>query len=231
MIKNIKEVLSFIMIRSFREFSSHFLYYFISFFFALILTILIFFINYHAFGNHYLFILYLFCLIVLYYRLKRNLFLKNRLALHLLLIDELENRPKSNRPDNRGFPLSRLKMMKVGLKKQGMKCLSYPLFLSFSALIIHRDQYDVLIDGKLDLEPFRQARSNLDLYRWLELGVFLLTLIPFAFLAFWLSIRMGLPIRLFTYLLAFFFAYFLQAAIFDPLIGLLIQKKIWQKMS
>lgn len=231
MIKNIKEVLTFIMTRSFREFSRHFLYYFVYFFFALLFTILTFFLDYHVFGNHYLFILYLFFLFILNYRLKRGLFLKNRLALHLLLIDELENRPKSSRPDNRDFSFSRIKMMTASLKKKGLGALSYRLSLSFFALVIHRGQYDALLDSKLDIEPFRRARCGLNLYQWLETGIFLLLLTPFALLSLWLSARMGLSIRLFTYLLALFFAYFLQAAIFDPLIGLLIQKRVWQKMS
>ncbi|MFC2155886.1 hypothetical protein ACFLRB_05305 [Acidobacteriota bacterium] len=214
----LRDILIFLSV-SFHRFFLNFLLYSGYFFMVVVLTAFAFFFSLRTFGNYTLFIAVMAVLIVIHFLVKQRLFRKRQLRLNLLFVEFLKNKGRQDITpvEPKEFSLKKVKKMKSGLKKEGAGFISNKLLLALTALQTGGGD-DTWAKRKL-----RKLKTVTLKYIFIDVMVFLIILIPFALISFLFTKGLGVGIQLLIYLLGFLFVYFLNSAVFDPIVYLIIQ--------
>ncbi len=218
---NIKEVLVFISFsfsRFFLNFVSHLSYLVL----ALFLTLVVYFTGFKSFGNHYLFVGYMVLLVVLNYFIRKFLFFRHQLILNLFYVRFLGNRgvlPNTEVPCDLRVTL---KQVSQSLKEMGYRFRSHKLLAALTAEVTAGNT----MRSPLEL---KKGKKLILAYFFLQCLVVLLVWLPFALISFLFTMGLSSHLKFLIYLLSFFFVYFLNATIIDPMVALLVQKRITEK--
>ncbi len=167
----------------------------------------------------------------------KNIFLfKYQWLLNFRFIDFLGNNPSLNPPIStdydRGLKLpieeikSQYKAVKSGLKPRGLALFSKMFVISMIMTLIlteHPFNWNRGITENL-------KKSVLKLYL-LNLLIFFMILVTFTLISFLLTIGIHLELKYLVFFIGFLFAYFLHAALFDPIVSLMIQKQTYLSVS
>ncbi len=218
-INNVLIFLSF----SFRRFFLNFLLYSGYFFAIVALTVFVFFFSYRTFGNYYLFLVVLAVLVVIHFLVKQGLFLKRQLALNIMFVEFLKNKGKKvfTPVETKELSLKKVKEMKPGLKKEGAGFIPNKLLLALRALQSGGE------DGSFSSGELKKLKAETLKYIFINAIIFLIVLIPFMLISFFFTRGFMAGIQLLIYLLGFSFVYFLNSAVFEPIIYLIIQARAY----
>jgi len=228
--EDIKNILVFIGF-SFQRFFIHLIANFAYLLLVITITIVVFLLSYNAFKNHYFFIFYLFALLALNYIVRHLLFFKNQLRLNLGFIHflDLDNDKKQDYlrvkivlPANAS---QRIKTAKEHLKKGGVRFISKKLLLAVAAMQIKNGGVEG--DGFISKKRLKRSRKLVIKVLFFQLFAFFVLLVPFALISFFFTMGQAVSVKYIIYLLGFFFVYFLNAAIAEPIAGLMIQEKVY----
>lgn len=224
--EDIKEILMFIGY-SFQRFFIHVLYHFAYLFLVTAVTIAVFFLSYSTFENHYFFMVYLFILLVLNYKAGNFLYYKSQLRLNLGYIDFLqlaEDKKQDYLQMNIQLPANpggKIKTVKENLKKGGAGFIPGKLLLAIAAIQIKNE-------GTITETKVPGSREYTVKILFFQFCAFFILLIPFGLISFFFTMGQAAGVKYLVYLLGFFFVYFLNAAILEPIACLMIQKKIYE---
>lgn len=219
----LRDVLIFIGF-SFRKFFANFLFALVYFFPIIFLTVFVFFFSVRTFGNYDLFIAYLALLIIVHVQMKRTFFLKRQLHLNAWFVDFLQegNTVVPGASTAPGLSLKKLKDIKTELKKEGAGFVSSELLAAIAALRLAHD------GASFDGETLYKLKKITFKYICIHLLIFIGVLVPFTLISF-LFTRGFMPgVQLLIYLVGFLFACFLDAAVFDPVIYLIVQAETYK---
>lgn len=219
----LKEVLIFIGF-SFRKFLANFLFALVYFFSVIFLTVFVFLFSVRTFDNYYLFIAYLVLLIIVHVQMKRTFFLKRQLYLNVGFVDFLqeENKVVSEASAAPGLSLKTLKDIKTELKKEGSGLISKELLAAIAAL---RVKHEGLSFAGEKLNKLKKTTLK---YICINIIFFIIVLVPFALISFLFTRGFVPGVQLLVYLVGFLFVCFLNAAVFEPVIYLIIQAETYK---
>jgi hypothetical protein len=217
--EDIKEILVFISFsfgRFFINMASHLGLLFLT----LALTLPVYFIGYKSFGTHSFFAGYLVFIGVLHYMIRKFLFFRHQLILNVWYVRFLGNRgvvPDTTVPLDLRETLSKVRS---SLKKTGHHFLPAKLLVAITAPIA---------TGKSQWTPtvLKQGKKIMLTYLCIQWVAVIVMWVPFGLISFLFTMGLSAHLQFLIYLLGFFFAYFLNTAILDPFIALLVQKRIY----
>ena len=214
----LRDVLIFLSV-SFRRFFLNFLLYSGYFFVVVVLTAFVFFFSFRTFGNYTLFIIVLAVLVVMHFIVRKRLFLKRQLRLNLMFVEFLGKKDRQDfSPVEAGkFLLKKVKEVKSGLKEEGAGFIPDKLLLALTALRTGGE------DRSFTIGELKKLKAATLKYIFMDALIFLIVLIPFALISFFFTKGFVVSIQLLIYLLGFLFVYFLNSAVFDPILYLIIQ--------
>jgi hypothetical protein len=121
---------------------------------------------------------------------------------------------------------SQYKAVKSDLKPKGLTLFSKTFVISLIMTLIspeHPFEWNRGITENL-------KKSVLKIYL-LNLLIFFIILIMFILISFLLTIGIHLELKYLIFFIGFLFAYFLHAALFDPIVSLMIQKQTYLSVS
>ncbi|MCP5046658.1 MAG: hypothetical protein GY940_05775 [bacterium] len=225
MINDIKEILLLIGL-AFRDFAGNLLSHLLYFFAVMAITIPVFFIGYRSFHSHSFFIGYLAVLVLLNFKIRNWLFFKHQLRLNARYVHFLAHKESFLQGGMTLLEVPRnnsqtVKQVRETAKKEGAGFLPNKLLAALTA---------IQIAGEAKEEPGKRmigtGKSIAIKYLFLQLGTTLLLWTPFALISFLSSMNFSPVMQLFIHLLGFIFVYFLNTIILDPIISLLVQKKV-----
>lgn len=167
----------------------------------------------------------------------KNIFLyKYQWLLNFRFIDFLGNNPSLNPQIPTDYdrelklPIKEIKnqykAVKSGLKPRGLALFSKTFVISMIMTLIlteHPFNWNRSVSENL-------KKSILKLYL-LNLLIFFMILVMFILISFLLTIGIHLELKLLVFFIGFLFAYFLHAALFDPIVSLMIQKQTYLSVS
>ncbi len=167
----------------------------------------------------------------------KNIFLfKYQWLLNFRFIDFLSKNPSPNQQIPTDYecglklPIeeikSQYKAVKSGLKPRGLALFSKIFVISLIMTLIspeHPFNWNRGITENL-------KKSVLKLYL-LNFLIFFMILATFTLISFLLTIGIRLELKLLVFFIGFLFAYFLHAALFDPIVSLMIQKQTYLSVS
>lgn len=230
--KSIKELLVFISF-SFQPFFMNLIVHFGYLFLVTALAIPVFFIGFKTAGNHNIYYLFLVLLTALNFKIRRSLVTRNQLRLdaHYIYWSYHKERNNPFPPPFQGKlpprPAKTAAAIREDLKKEGARMVSTKLVMAIAAAELNRKKQDgggetaKSYTGKWDLLKAIPAP-----YRFIQAGFFLIMLLFVTLIAYLLTLGFNPALRLLIFPLGFFVVYFLNAGIIDPMVGLLIQKKV-----
>ncbi len=207
-IDDIKEILIFTGY-SFRVFIINMVIHFFYIFLVTAVTVVMFFLDVKTIHNHIIFILYLLVLAGINYKVRSMLIMKNHLHLNLMFLHYLDGNK------NRDFL-----QVKVPGNTSGIKRIK--MFPNLSAA-----RAAVQLKGVENPNPARNDIYIAITFLFLQAGIFLVLFIPFGVISFLYTIGMPVVIRFFTFLLGFFFVYFLDVSILSPIVSMMMTKRIY----
>jgi hypothetical protein len=218
---DIKEVLvfiSFVFKRFFINMAVHLLYLIV----VLGITIPVFFLGYKTFKNHYAFIGFLVALVIINTRIRKFLF-KHQLFMNahfVLFLDDRETYMQSGEKTPLPGDLKQnLDKVRNAIKTQGIGRVSRKLMAALTAMMINREQFNIK-------EYVSHGRTVILAYFFFQLVMIMLLWIPFALVSILFIGNLSASVQYLIFLVGFFFVYFLNAAIIDPLMSLMVQKRL-----
>jgi hypothetical protein len=217
-----------------RPFFINFLANLVYFFLVTAVTIAAFFLFFHTLRKPIFFWLYLGVLIVVNYKGRSLLFFKQQLRMNVMFLYFLD----MDVGMDAGRDFLRVKLPGAGdlagivkkakgeLKKAGVRVILNKLLLAVSGVRIKNEK------GSAGREIDVNVRlSFIYKYVLLQFVVFFILMIPFGVISFFFTMGMGVtvagPVKYLIYLLGFFFVYFLNAVIVEPVVCLLVQRKVY----
>jgi hypothetical protein len=218
-----------------RLFFINFLATLVYFFLVTAITITAFFLFFHTLRKPIFFWLYLVVLIVVNYKSRNFIFFKLQLRMNVMFLYFLDIEVGMNTGKNflqvklpgAGDLADIVKKVKGELKKAGVNIILHKLLLAASAVHLKNDKGNV--SRKMDVNV---RLSFVYKYILLQFFVFFILMIPFGAISFFFTMGMGVtvadPVKYLIYLLGFFFVYFLNAAIVEPIVCLLVQRKAYR---
>lgn len=233
--KDIKDILVFLSL-SLKIFLSLVFFNFLYLLMSIMIIFGLFFVS-PAPMNHLGSLLLLLISIIASHIVFKNIFLfKYQWLLNFRFINFLGNNPSPN-PQitidyERGLKLpieeikSQYKAVKSGLKPRGLALFSKMFVISLIMTLITREHpfnWNRCITENL-------KKCILKLYL-LNLLIFFMILVMFTLISFLLTIGIRLELKLLIFFIGFLFAYFLHAALFDPIVSLMIQKQTYLSVS
>jgi hypothetical protein len=113
------------------------------------------------------------------------------------------------------------------LRKAGVKVILNKLLLAVSGVRLKNEK------GSVSREIDVNVRlSFIYKYVLLQFFIFFILMIPFGAISFFFTMGMGVtlagPVRYLIYLLGFLFVYFLNAVIVEPIVCLLVQRRVYR---
>jgi hypothetical protein len=185
-------------------------------FIVIVVTMTVFFLAFGILESPYPFLLYLVLLAVVNRKIRKIFFFKRRLQLNLMYLYYLEGDRDFSRPAKLPGLTENVHMSS---RQPGLKFIPVTVIAAAAALRIKTGQ---TVEPPTDMGPY---------YRLLLLQalVFVVIAIPFGLISFLFSVHMsvGGALAYLIYLLGFFFAYFLNTALAEPIISLLAQKRMY----
>lgn len=242
--KEIKELMTFISF-SFQTYIMNLLVHFAYLFIVTAVTVPVFFIGYNVFHNHYLYYAFLFLLVIGNFFIRRFLVRRNQLYLNAQYIDYLYHHERGNSGDRgnsfpphdtSSFPPNAPNAREITgtvrsiLSKQGVRMVSLKLILALAAMEINNRENrekENPATPSIDQVQWSHLKTIPRAYQFFQLGIFLALLIPFMLISFLITMGTPLALRWLIFPLGFFVVYFLNAGIVDPLIGLMVQKRVY----
>lgn len=192
---------------------------------AVILTTAVFLIGIRNFHSNYMFAAFLAVLAIAVLFLRRLLVLKNQTVMNMMFIRFLSDREDvtaqtliEELPDIR----QPLRQAHEFAKENNIRPVPAKLQAALAAIFALSKEKE-MSNG----QRFAQVRRLTLGYLLLQLGIFLLILLPFILITFLFSGYMTGPSSLLIYVLGVYFVYFLNAAIIDPILSLILQKRLY----
>jgi len=225
LIQDVQEILIFIGfgIKVFlMNLLSHFFYIFIT----IGVTIGLFFLCIQVFHGFTAFWIFLALLAWINYFIRSQLIYKNQLRMNLMF---LRYHDKEADFLKTGVEVNYKEIYEdVKKQMQDANILYLPRALAV-ALVAYR--IDTIKRGGTALNDFKPYIRLTQYYLMLQGGLFMVMYIPFGLISFLYTFGLHSGIRLFVFLLGFFFVYFLNAAIVSPVICLLVVRGIKKSVS
>jgi len=233
--KDIKDILVFLSL-SLKIFLSLVFFNLLCLLISIIIIVGLFFVSPAPMSHSGSLLLLLISIIAFHIAFKNIFLFKYQWLLNFRFIDFLGNNPSLNPPIStdydRGLKLpieeikSQYKAVKSGLKPRGLALFSKMFVISMIMTLIlteHPFNWNRGITENL-------KKSVLKLYL-LNLLIFFMILVTFILISFLLTIGIHLELKCLVFFIGFLFAYFLHAALFDPIVSLMIQKQTYLSVS
>lgn len=229
--EDLKDILIFIGLKP-RIFLINLLWYFLLFFLVIGLTIVMFFLNYRFIRNSLFFGLFVLLLFFTNFILKKSFYLKNQMVLNEHYLNYLKNKISPDKVLESGYVhkgdlLNKVKksnaLMGQTLKKSRAGYLTRKIFLALSTLNLTNRQLTVFPP-----EFIKKIRLLIRKQVVIEMSLIGSLLLPFALISVLLSWGLWPGLKLLIFLMAAIFVYFLYSSLFEPIVFLYIQKKIFE---
>ena len=208
------------------RFFSNLVSYFGLLFVVVAASVAVFLIGYRNFHNHYLFLGFLLLLLIVNLKLRRLLFFKNQVPMNIMFLRFLSDREKVTAQNlGQELPADISALLIQGReynKTHGKRPLPGKLLAALAALS-HTREGRALPEQWALHQAWRLCLG----YLLLQWGIFLLILLPFVLITFLFSSYMTGPSQILIYVLGVYFVYFLNAGIIDPILSLLMQKRLY----
>jgi hypothetical protein len=219
---DIKEILVFISF-SFKRFFINLASWLGYLFIVVTLTTAVFFIGYKSFKSHYFFYGYLVVLVLVTLKLRSFLFYRHQLPLNVHYVRFLADRDAYIREGAAaGVPPGLRQIageLRKTIKKKGIRFMSKKIVAALTALQAEGNE-------EFSPENMGKLRYTAVTLFMLRLAILLMMWLPFALLSFLFTSQSSASVQFLIYLLGLFFVWFLDAAFLDPIIALLVQKRV-----
>ncbi|MCK4835386.1 MAG: hypothetical protein KAT17_02050 [Candidatus Aminicenantes bacterium] len=233
--KDIKDILAYLGL-SFKSFLTQLFFHFLSLFLVVVLIFSIFLFYYKLLTRTAVIFLLFFFILILHHVLKSSFLIKQQWILNtgfafFLKYQGMLPQPTGQENDsiNRlssGQIRSWLKSTHDDFVEKGVRVFSKKLLWSVSTL-----KRTVCYDFILDKETGKKMQQITMKYFFIKVLIFLMLLIPFVMISVLFTIGLQIELKFIFVLLGFCFVYFLNAAIFEPIFYLLVQRKIFNLIS
>jgi hypothetical protein len=179
---------------------------------------------FHTFRKPYLFWLYLAVLAVVNYKIREFLFFRYQTPMNLRFLYFLEGKTDFLHVELPKNPGRTARKLKKEIRNTGLTSISRKVLLA--VIVLHMNDSNESMQ-KVSLPP------GIYKYLFFQLIAFLILLVPFGLIAFLFTLGLGVKgtVTYLVYLLGFFFVYFLNAVVVEPISGLMIQEMVGDSAS
>lgn len=232
---DLKDILVFIGLNT-GIFIKNLLWFLLVMFIVIGLTMVIFYMNFRFIKNNLFIGFFILILLILNYYLKKILYLKNQAVLNSRFCKYLKNSTDLNTSDVSGneyvsdsFFVDLKKIFSQRsqhLKESGFHLITRKVLLALSILSLANNK-----SLRLTQDVSDRLQTLIRKQVFIEVSLIGMILLPFALISLLLSIGLWSGLKCLIFVLAYIFVYYIYSSIFEPILFLFIQKKVYEIYS